>query len=72
MCSFNVNSIYMKAVTAPRSCLRSKIGFELAHQESLGLEVILDLAHGILSAVELDHVNQCQPVPLYGSKVGYP
>jgi hypothetical protein len=60
----------MKAVNAPRSCLRSEIGFKLTHQKSLGLEVILYLAHSILAAVELDNVKKCQPVPSHLSKVG--
>jgi hypothetical protein len=51
------------------ACLSSDIGLKLANQEALGLEVILYLAHSVLSTVELDNVRGCQPVPLDAPRV---
>lgn len=51
------------------ACLSSDIGLKLADQEALGLEVILYLAHSILSTVELENVRECQPIPLDVPKV---
>lgn len=36
-----------------------EIGLKLTYQETLGLEVILDLAHSILCTVELENAKKC-------------